>query len=107
MRGRNFFFNDEDSDIAYIFIKKGKLYMHNEYNKSDMYLHTKFGYPPNNWHHGGTLWSLTKDFVDFIRHGGETNHNHGYGGLFCPFWGYPERDMKIVQRKAYELGYLK
>lgn len=80
--------------------------MHNEYNKKDMCLSTKHGYPPKHWHHGGTLWGLTKDFKDFISTGEKSNHNHGYGGLLCPHWGYPESDMKAIQEKAALLGYL-
>lgn len=102
--GRNFF--AYKNDTAYIFIKNGRLYMHNEYNGKDMALSTKFGFPPKHWHHGGTLWGLTKDFKDFIVSGEKSNHNNGYGGLYCPHWGYPENDMKKIQEKAISLGYL-
>lgn len=107
LRGRGFFLHEKDNDMAYIFRKKNRLYMHNEYNKSDMCLYTKHGYPPKRWHHGGTLWGLTKDFKEFILTGEETNHNNGYGGLYCPYWGYTEEDMKAIQDKAIKLGYLK
>lgn len=106
LRGREFFLNKKDSDMAYIFEKAGRLYMHNEYNKEKMFLHTKHGYPPKHWHHGGTMWGLVKDFKEFIVDGGDTNHNNGYGGLLCPHWGYPESDMKAIQEKARALGYL-
>lgn len=106
LRGREFFLNKKDADMAYIYEKAGRLYMHNEYNKSKMFLHTKYGYPPKNWHHGGTMWGLVKDFKEFIVDGGSTNHNNGYGGLLCPHWGYPESDMKAIQEKAKALGYL-
>jgi len=102
--GRNFFkFNN---NIAYIFEKNNRLYMKNEYNNSDMYLSTKFGYPPKRWTHGGTLWALTKDFKEFIMTGQKTNNNNGYGGLYCPHWGYDNSDMKKIQEKAVSLGYL-
>lgn len=106
LHGRGFFLNKKDADMAYIYQKDGRLYMHNEYNKEKMYLQTKHGFPPKNWHHGGTLWALIKDFKEFITKGGKTNHNNGYGGLFCRHWGYPERDMKAIQEKAQKLGYL-
>jgi hypothetical protein len=106
LRGREFFLSKKDADMAYIFQVNGRLYMHNEYNKKDMCLSTKNGYPPKHWHHGGTLWGLTKDFKDFISTGEKSNHKHGYGGLLCPHWGYPETDMKAIQEKAVSLGYL-
>lgn len=92
--------------MAYIFQAGDSLYMHNEYNKESMPLLTSHGFPPDAWHHGGTLWALTKDFKDFIITGELSNHNNGYGGLHCPHWGYPESDMKAIQQKAKELGYL-
>lgn len=93
--------------VAYIFEKNSRLYMRNEYNKSDMYLSKKYGYPPKTWSHGGTLWGLTKDFKEFIQKGGETNHNNGYGGLYSPHWGYTPESMQKIQTLALELGYLK
>lgn len=106
LRGREFFLNKKDADMAFIFQKNGRIYMHNEYNKKDMCLSTKNGYPPKHCHHGGTLWGLTKDFKDFILTGEKSNYNNGYGGLLCPHWGYPESDMKAIQEKAVSLGYL-
>lgn len=107
LNGRNFFLNNKDNDMAYFLEKNGRLYMHNEYNKTEMYLHTKYGYPPKKWHHGGTLWGLVKDFKDYIQNGGDTNHNNGYGGLYCSHWGYDEASMKAVRDTALKLGYLK
>ncbi len=107
LRGRGFFLNKKDNDMAYILEKKGRLYMYNEYNKCQLYLHQKYGYPPRRFHHGGTLWGLTKDFVEFIKTGADTNHNNGYGGLFCAHWGYPEKDMEAIRDKAFKLGYLR
>lgn len=106
LNGRGFFLNKRDNDIAYIFQKNGKLYMHNEYDKSKIYLHTKYGYPPHGFNHGGTMWALTKDFKEFIINGGHTNNNNGYGGLYCPHWGYDESSMKVVRETASRLGYL-
>jgi calcineurin-like phosphoesterase family protein len=103
-RGRNFFKYKEN--VANVFWKNNRLYMLNEYNGKDMCLSTKNHYPPKHWHHGGTLWGLTRDFKDFILTGEKSNHNHGYGGLLCPHWGYPESDMKAIQDKAVTLGYL-
>ena len=103
-RGRNFF--NYKGNVAKVFWKNNRLYMLNEYNGKDMCLTTKNRNPPKHWHHGGTLWGLTRDFKDFIMTGEKSNHNHGYGGLYCPHWGYPESDMKAIQEKAVSLGYL-
>lgn len=103
-RGRNFFAGKYGT--AEIFQKNRRLYMKNEYNGSEMCLVTKYGYPPKRWCHGGTLWGLTKDFKDFIITGEKSNHNNGYGGLYCPHWGYSEADMLAIQNKAKLLGYL-
>ena len=40
LNGRNFFLNNKDNDMAYFLEKNGRLYMYNEYNKTEMYLHT-------------------------------------------------------------------
>ncbi len=92
--------------IAEIFQKNGRLYMKNEYNGSEMFLNTKFGYPPKGWNHGGTLWGLTKDLKDFITTGKKSNHNNDYGGLYSTHWGYAEADMLTIQERAKSLGYL-
>ncbi|NGP58176.1 hypothetical protein FLT15_07155 [Paenibacillus thiaminolyticus] len=56
---------------------------------------------------GGTMWGLVNDFKDYIFGDNEANHNNGYGGLYCPHWGYPEEDMKAIRQLARDLGYLK
>lgn len=106
LNGRSFFLNSKDGDMAYMLEKKGRLYMYNEFNKSEMFLHTKYGYPPVKWHHGGTLWGLVKDFKEYIQTGEDTNHNNGYGGLYCSAWGYGEEAMNKVRATAKRLGYL-
>ncbi|OPG98930.1 hypothetical protein B2I21_09885 [Chryseobacterium mucoviscidosis] len=65
--------------------------------------------PDEHYHfsHGGTLWGLVCDFRDYIGGDDDSNHNNGYGGLYCPHWGYPEGDMKAIRKRAEELGYLK
>lgn len=56
---------------------------------------------------GGTLWALIKDFKEFILTGKYSNGKHGYGGLYCPHWGYAEEDMQAIRNIARDLGYLK
>lgn len=103
--GRHFF-RDGD-ECAKMIIKHNKVYMINEWNGAVMPIRTKYNMHPKGWHHGGTLWGLTQDFADFIECGGDTNHNNGYGGLYCSHWGYPEGDMEAIRAKARHLGYLK
>lgn len=57
--------------------------------------------------HGGTMWGLVQDFRDYIFGDDNANHNNGYGGLYCPHWGYPPEDMEAIRAVAVELGYLK
>lgn len=110
-RGRKFFYSERDNRTAYIFEKNNRLYMKREHSSprssDDIYLHPKNGYSPRNFTHGGTLWSLTKDFKEYIIKGGDTNNNNGYGGLCCTHWGYSEEDMKAIIEKAVNLEYLK
>lgn len=103
-RGRKFF--SGKYGVSEIFLKNGRLYMKNEYNGSEMSLSTKYGYKPKGWPQGGTLWALTKDFKLFIQSGEKSNGENGYGGLYCPHWGYSSDDMKAIQEKAKSLNYL-
>ena len=100
--GRHFFRNGDE--YAKMIIKHNRVYMINEWNAKVMPINKA---PPRSWHHGGTLWSLAQDFADFIDHGGITNGDNGYGGLYCSHWGYGEEDMARIRNKAKELGYLK
>lgn len=103
-RGRKFFMHDDK--IAHLFLRNGRLYMKNEYNGKDMCLNLPDYRKPKDWHHGGTLWGLTQDFRDFVLSGDDINGENGYGGLYCPHWGYSSEDMEAIQAKAKELGYL-
>ncbi len=109
-RGRRFFCNSKTGRIGEIVLKNNRLYYklewHPEWQKPLVNLSPKHNIPPINFNHGGTLWRLMMDFKDFIQTGEYSNHNNGYGGLYCPHWGYPEEDMKAIQQKAIELGYL-
>lgn len=102
--GRNFFsYNGKEDRFL---LKTGKVYIADAYSGNEICVDTKNGYPPKGFHMGGTMWGLTKDFAKFIHEGGNTNHVHGYGGLYCPHWGYPESAMTKIQSLAIELGYL-
>ena len=99
------FFAYEDR-IAYIFNVNKKLYMRSEYNNFDINLSSKKESKPYEFTHGGTLWGLTKDFKEFILTGIKSNGENGYGGLYCPHWGYTEESMKEIQEFAKDKGYL-
>lgn len=102
--GRKFF--QHKGVIDTISIRNGKIVMTESYSGKTFSLHVINGYPPKEFQHGGTLWALTKDFFEFIQKGVKTNHNNGYGGLYCTHWGYPEADMKKIQELATALNYL-
>lgn len=110
-RGRNFFAHQ--GKIATISIdEKGQLWYNCEYvsptsktNRDRFCLSITNPYD-HQWYHGGTLKALVLDFVDFIIIGEYSNHNHGYGGLYCEHWGYSEKEMKEIQTIAKELNYL-
>ena len=56
---------------------------------------------------GGTLWGLMCDFTDYILGDDDSNGNHGYGGLYAQYWGYPEEDITAIREYAKSVGYLK
>lgn len=108
-RGRRFF--QSNGKVAEIFIKNRKVYYKcewvSEHNPvAEICLTTPYYRSPKGWFHGGTLLALVRDFQDYIRTGEHSNHNNGYGGLYCPHWGYSPDDMKAIQKKALKLGYL-
>lgn len=104
-RGRKFF-RYEDR-VAEMFVRGNKVYIRDEWKGTEMCLSIPDHRKPKGWWHGGTMMGLVRDFRDYINTGGDTNHNHGYGGLYCQHWGYPEEDMKAIQDLAKSLGYLK
>jgi hypothetical protein len=103
-RGRFFFAGQKGA--AELFLRNGKVYYKSEYTGNNLCLSIPDYRRPKGWHHGGTLMALCRDFKDFIVTGEKTNHNNGYGGLYCPHWGYSENDMEAIQEKAKKLGYL-
>jgi hypothetical protein len=101
---RKFF--EHNGKIGYIFNVNKKLFMRSEYNNFDINLCAKTESKPYEFTHGGTLWGLTKDFKQFILTGEKSNGENGYGGLFCPHWGYSEESMEEIRETAKVLGYL-
>ncbi|MEN8075695.1 hypothetical protein ABFP60_01970 [Clostridioides difficile] len=75
----------------------------------DAYLDKKISLTYKNRHnfsHGGTLWGLVNDFKSWILNGKPSNGENGYGGLYCPHWGYSEEGQLRVIEKTKEIGYL-
>jgi hypothetical protein len=103
-RGRKFF--AYQGRVAEIKERNRKIYYYSEYLDKDLCVTLPDCRKPKGWHHGGTLWGLIKDFRDFVKTGEYSNNKNGYGGLYSSHWGYPENDMKAIQAKAIELGYL-
>jgi hypothetical protein len=99
------FYKHQDR-TAYIYLKSNRLYMKDAFSQVEIYLSSKSEYKPRGFSHGGTIWGLTKDFKEFILTGNKCNGENGYGGLYCPHWGYSTEDMIQIQNKATELGYL-
>lgn len=104
-RGRGFF---KYRDVkAFMVLKEGKVYYMCEHKHMLLYIGGADSRKPEGWSHGGTCLALVKDFRDYIQTGEYTNGRNGYGGLYCPHWGYEQEDMVAIQEKAVELGYLK
>lgn len=47
--------------------------------------------------------ALVKEFREYIKNG----QPREYSGLYSPHWGYPEKEMEVIRKKAIELGYIK
>lgn len=103
-RGRRFF--NGQKGTAEFFVRNGKVYYKCEHTGKGMCLSIPDDRKPKDWLHGGTLMALCRDFKDFIVTGDKSNHNNGYGGLYCPHWGYSGNDMEAIREKARQLSYL-
>jgi hypothetical protein len=107
-RERRFFYSKLSDRYAYLSVNKsGKIFYHCEHYGTKICMSVPDYRNPRGWSHGGTLLGLVSDFCDFIKTGEDSNHNHGYGGLFCPHWGYSEQSMIEIRELAHQLGYLK
>ncbi|WP_438498691.1 hypothetical protein, partial [Paenibacillus sp. IHBB 3054] len=106
-RGRKFLYSAKYDRYVQLNWASGKLWLVDDYTGTPLLLHESM--PDEHYHfsHGGTLWGLMCDFRDYINGDDDANHNNGYGGLYCPHWGYPEEDMQAIRYMAVELGYLK
>jgi hypothetical protein len=103
--GRKFFRYKEVSRFE--IDARGKIWFVDGYRGKRIYAHYKHSW--RGFSEGGTLMSICKEFVDYIRKG-TLLHPRTFG----PFaswvcdgdpWGYRD-DMEIVRKKAVELGIL-
>lgn len=114
LHDRRFFYSSNGDLTAFLSLdeKTGKLWYHSEYaqeypfNDKKICLSIPKYRTPRDWPHGGTLLGLVRDFSHYIKTGEYSNHLNGYGGLYCPHWGYEKESMVKIQQKAVELGYL-
>lgn len=106
-RGRRFFYYKPEDRFAYMKFKNNKVFFVDDYTNEEVYAYNTVFNNHSGLSHGGTMWALINDFREFIVTGEYSDGNNGYGGLYCPHWGYPEEDMIAIREKARELGYLK
>ncbi|MDY7044408.1 hypothetical protein RVS70_09340 [Virgibacillus sp. M23] len=106
-RGRRFFYDQRRNRYAQMVIEKHKVFFIDDYTGERVYAYNTGLNDHRGFSHGGTMWGLINDFREFIVTGNQTNGNNGYGGLYCPHWGYPEEDMKSIRAVAKEVGFLK
>lgn len=98
------FFYESKNRYAEMIIEKHKVFFVDDYTGEKVYAYNNCKH--RGFSHGGTLWGLVNDFREYIVKGDYTNGNNGYGGLYCPHWGYSKDDMKAIRQLAKDLGYL-
>ncbi|WP_246066879.1 hypothetical protein [Paenibacillus koleovorans] len=110
-RGRRFLYSKKHDRFAAFHWANDRLWYTDDYTGETMYMEPgkegKTREQKDGFSHGGTLWGLILDFRDYIFGDDDANQNNGYGGLYCPHWGYPEVDMEAIRQLAVEWGYLK
>lgn len=110
--GRKFFnynnYVEKNGTISHFKLKNNRIYFVDGYTKKEMY-----AYDNNHrlfkryFSEGGTLEALVLDLSEYIRTGKPANSKHGYGGVYCPHWGYPDKDMDKIREKAVAIGFSK
>jgi hypothetical protein len=97
------FFYSKNKDRVGKFIEGNKLFYIDEYTGEKVYPYYS---GRKKFSHGGTLWGLVNDFREWIITGKLSNGKNGYGGLYCPHWGYTVEGMDKVVTKGKEIGFL-
>ena len=104
--GRRFFYNENNGFVACFKLKKNRIYFVDDYTRQSIYVYGP-KYFENGFSNGGTMQSLILEFSEFIRTGRCVNGKNGYGGLYCPYWGYLQSEMVEIRSFAADIGYLK
>jgi elongation factor P hydroxylase len=102
---RRFFYNKSKDKVAKFVEGKTTVFYIDDYTQETIHLRNVC--KDRGFSHGGTLWGLVHDFKEWIITGKHSNGRNGYGGLYCPHWGYTEEGMKKIQEKGKEIGFLK
>lgn len=108
--GRGFLYSDRYERYSYFVYDGRMLYFVDHYTGVPLKMKKDSSHKTSQhdqyFSSGGTMWGLINDFKDFIYGDDDSNHNNGYGGLYCPHWGYKEDEMESVREYAKEIGYL-
>lgn len=110
-RGRRFFYSnstvnmDNVDSLAFMKLKKGRIYFVDDYTRKEIAVINNYR-DWNGFSHGGTMRALILDFAEYIRTGKYSNGNNGYGGLYCPHWGYSDEAQKEIIEYAKSIRYL-
>jgi len=102
---RKFFYSKSKNNVAKFIEGKTTVFYIDDYTEEKVHLSNIC--KDSGFSHGGTLWGLIHDFKEWIVTGKYSNGKNGYGGLYCPHWGYTEEGMKKIQDKGKEIGFLK
>lgn len=102
---RRFFYSKSKDKVAKFIEGKTTVFYIDDYTQETIHLRNVC--KDGGFSHGGTLWGLVHDFKEWIITGKHSNSRNGYGGLYCPHWGYTEESMKRIQEKGKEIGFLK
>lgn len=110
-RGRQFLYSTKYDRYNYFYWASNRLWLIDHYTGLPMNMVAKQNGKTSEqkefFNGGGTLWGLMCDFTDYIFGDDDSNHNNGYGGLYCQHWGYPEKDITAIREYAKSVGYLK
>lgn len=98
---------ERNGRISYFKLENNRVYYVDGFTHKKIYAYDSRFFKNRYFSEGGTLQALMLDLSLYIRTGKVTNGKNGYGGVYCPHWGYPSEDMKEIQVLAEEIGFSK
>ncbi|EGO5453273.1 hypothetical protein [Listeria monocytogenes] len=105
--GRRFFYYGEENRVShFLFKNNGHIYFKDCYTRKEINT-SHYRYFSPYFTDGGTMQALVQELADYIRNDEPTSGQRGYGGVYGESWAYPESDMKKIQEKAIEIGFVK